>query len=264
MKSISASQPTYLPWIGYFALIASVDEFVFMDEAQLVKRSWAVRNRIYSSGGELMLTVPISRVGSRETTTINSAKISSDSDWVRKHVASIKHSYQSAPFVNDFLAIFEPIINAEISNLGNLNIGIISAFCNALGIDTRLDKTSNMATPKSSKEAWLIDICLEKRAGLYLSSLGSSSYLEVEKERGKYVSDKFLASDISLKYQNYGHPDYVQMNNKTRFVPYMSIVDLVVNLGWAASKDLILSGIKEPLSPQDVRKGTLGKTDKSS
>lgn len=33
-------QPTYLPWIGYFDLIDTVDHFVFLDDAQVLKRSW--------------------------------------------------------------------------------------------------------------------------------------------------------------------------------------------------------------------------------
>ena len=52
-------QPTYLPWIGYFDLIDSVDSFVFFDDAQVLKRSWGVRNRILTQNGETFLTVPL-------------------------------------------------------------------------------------------------------------------------------------------------------------------------------------------------------------
>jgi hypothetical protein len=43
---IAISQPTYLPWIGYFDLIDQVDRFVLLDDAQFVKQSWDQRNRI--------------------------------------------------------------------------------------------------------------------------------------------------------------------------------------------------------------------------
>ena len=45
---IAISQPTYLPWQGYFGLIDFVDEFVFLENVQFVKRSWQQRNRIKS------------------------------------------------------------------------------------------------------------------------------------------------------------------------------------------------------------------------
>ena len=41
-------QPTYLPWIGYFKLIKSVEKFVFLDDVQINKRSWQQRNEILS------------------------------------------------------------------------------------------------------------------------------------------------------------------------------------------------------------------------
>ncbi|WP_370302900.1 WbqC family protein, partial [Rheinheimera baltica] len=43
-------QPTFLPWSGYFNLMASVDVFVFLDDAQFQKGSWHNRNRIPLNG----------------------------------------------------------------------------------------------------------------------------------------------------------------------------------------------------------------------
>ena len=41
---IGISQPTFLPWCGYIALIDYVDEFIFLDDVQFEKRSWHQRN----------------------------------------------------------------------------------------------------------------------------------------------------------------------------------------------------------------------------
>ena len=56
---IAISQPTYLPWQGYFALIDYVDEFVFLENIQFNKRSWQQKNKINSNGKELILTIPV-------------------------------------------------------------------------------------------------------------------------------------------------------------------------------------------------------------
>ena len=56
-------QPTFLPWLGYFALMHQVDYFILLDDVQLSKQSWQVRNRIKnSSGNPSWLTLPIKNI----------------------------------------------------------------------------------------------------------------------------------------------------------------------------------------------------------
>ena len=40
------SQSNYIPWKGYFDMIASVDIFVVYDEVQYTKNDWRNRNLI--------------------------------------------------------------------------------------------------------------------------------------------------------------------------------------------------------------------------
>ena len=54
---IAIMQPTYIPWLGYFDLMDSVDQFIFYDDVQLEKGSWQLRNQIKSAQGELFLSV---------------------------------------------------------------------------------------------------------------------------------------------------------------------------------------------------------------
>ena len=60
---IAISQPTYLPWQGYFALIDYVDEFIFLENIQFNKRSWQQRNKILNNGKEILLTIPVKTKG---------------------------------------------------------------------------------------------------------------------------------------------------------------------------------------------------------
>ena len=46
MKSTMISQSNYIPWKGYFDMIASVDIFVVYDEVQYTKNDWRNRNLI--------------------------------------------------------------------------------------------------------------------------------------------------------------------------------------------------------------------------
>jgi hypothetical protein len=58
MKSIAVMQPYLFPYLGYFQLMQAVDEFVFFDDANYIKRGWVNRNRIYC----LCLPAPMSEV----------------------------------------------------------------------------------------------------------------------------------------------------------------------------------------------------------
>lgn len=54
-------QPYFFPYIGYFHLIKSVDEFVIYDNIQYTKKGWINRNRILSNGEDKILTIPIKK-----------------------------------------------------------------------------------------------------------------------------------------------------------------------------------------------------------
>lgn len=48
---VAITQPTYLPWLGYFDLVDQVDMFVVLDTVQFEKQSWQQRNRIKTPTG---------------------------------------------------------------------------------------------------------------------------------------------------------------------------------------------------------------------
>ncbi len=43
MKKVAILQSNYIPWKGYFDMIAAVDEFILYDDMQYTRRDW--RNR---------------------------------------------------------------------------------------------------------------------------------------------------------------------------------------------------------------------------
>ena len=58
MKKVAIVQSNYIPWIGYFDLINSVDEFIVYDDMQYTKRDWRNRNKIKTPQGE-NTTIPV-------------------------------------------------------------------------------------------------------------------------------------------------------------------------------------------------------------
>lgn len=63
---VCISQPTYLPWIGFFHKFIDIDVFSIYDTAQYFKRGFQNRNKIRNPNDWQWLTVPVnSTLGER-------------------------------------------------------------------------------------------------------------------------------------------------------------------------------------------------------
>lgn len=218
-------QPTYLPYLGYFHLVAAADVFVFLDDVQFARRSWQSRNRILGAGGELMLTVPV-RKHDRDT-PIHGIEISEAKPWRDKHLASIRHAYAKRPFFAEGMAFLETELAAR-GRLADLNRAIVEGAARKLGLATEFVNASALACPGQRSER-LLAICQAVGATDYLSPMGSRDYME-----GDAV---FAAAGFPVSFQGFVEVPYPQ--GRTPFAPYMAFVDALMNLGWTGLAGLI-------------------------
>lgn len=139
---IAIMQPTYLPWMGYFAMIDVVDAFVFLDSVQLVKRSWQTRNKIKNGEKELVLSLNLAK-SSRDETMICDAKFS-DEKWKIKHLNSINFAYKKAKYFDEVYPLLEEIFAFKSESLSKFNINLISKIAAFLGIKTKMLASSDL------------------------------------------------------------------------------------------------------------------------
>jgi len=69
MKKIAAVQSSYIPWKGYFDMIAAVDEFILYDDMQYTRRDWRNRNQVKTPRGVQWITVPVKVKGKYDQAT---------------------------------------------------------------------------------------------------------------------------------------------------------------------------------------------------
>lgn len=232
---IAIMQPTYLPWLGYFAMMDQVDEFVFFDSVQFAGRSWQQRNRIKTGNGEQMLTIPVSKKGKRDQ-LINEVEIQSEADFAASHIKTISMAYSRAPHFKEYSPAFFDILNKKHDRLADLTMELITHFHSVLGLQCRFSKSSQMDV-SGTKADLLADICQKLGADTYLSAVASRDYIE--------ESTAFQDRNISVLYNEYDHPQYSQLFGD--FLPYMAIVDLLFNEG-PRSIDIVRSGIRQRIS----------------
>ena len=237
MTKLAIMQPTFLPWLGYFAMIDHVDTFVFLDDVQYSNRSWQCRNRVKSAHGMLTLTVPCKQ----EKTPICSVKIDNPL-FYRKLMRSIEQSYSKAPFRLGVVAVLEKIFAQKHTNLGSLNRALINEVSKFLGIETYCICSSNLGVPASSKSMRLLQICDTIGADTYLSAPGSFDYLRQQ--------NPFESSRTNLRFFSFIHPVYPQLHGT--FQPYLSIIDAIANVGTGDTLQLMRSGVMPSLDYQEM------------
>ncbi len=220
MTITSIMQPTYLPWIGYFQLIQRADNFVFLDDVQFDKRSWQQRNRIMLNGEEHFLTIPVHSKGKREQLIID-VVADEDRQWRKKHLSTLRQAYQKHSYGPDVIKVVEGALSSTPESLVEISIEIITSICDMLDLNVNLLRSSELSV-EGKKSGYLFNICTHLGTDLYLSAHGSRDYIEGE--------DVFRSNGCSVEYQGYRPRQYSQ-KDADGFIPYLSIIDLIANVG---------------------------------
>lgn len=218
-QRVAVLQSNYIPWKGYFDLIAAVDTFVIYDQMQYTREDWRNRNVIKTANGLTWLTVPVRQSG-RFGQRICDTEISG-TQWSRKHWRSIENSYRRAPHFERVAKFLQPIYeDTSITYLSVLNRRLIEAVCAYLGIATRLiDSTEiELVGERSEKVA---HICEQLGAGFYVSGPAARAYL---------IEGDFISRGISVEWFDYsGYPEYRQLWGA--FTHQVSVLDLLFMCG---------------------------------
>jgi hypothetical protein len=235
---IAISQPTFLPWLGYFNLIAAADVFVVLDTVQFEKQSWQSRNRVRTTQGEIQwLSVPVS--SQPLNSPIRDIRIAQNPlGWRRKQVKTIQQHLCRAPFLKEAEALYQTILGDTASHcmLAEMNIDFIQAVTHALGLDTRLIRCSELPVG-GTRAGLLLDVCRHFGADTYLSNAGSAVYLEASR-------DEFAAAGVKIVYQQWPHPEYKQTG--AGFVSHLSCIDAVACLGVDAASAAVKKNLCSP------------------
>ncbi|MDR7152550.1 hypothetical protein J2W49_004528 [Hydrogenophaga palleronii] len=226
MKKVAILQSNYIPWKGYFDLIASVDEFILYDDMQYTRRDWRNRNQIKTPQGLQWLTVPV-QVKGKYHQKIRETEIDG-TDWAQAHWKALAQNYRRAPHFQAIADWLEPLyIKQKQHNLSQLNRGLIEAVCHYLGIKTTL-RNSWDYTLEEGKTERLASLCQQAGGQEYVSGPAARDYI---------VEKVFQDMGIRLTWFEYsGYPEYPQLWGP--FAHNVSILDLLFNCGPEAPRHM--------------------------
>lgn len=224
MKKVAIVQSNYIPWKGYFDLIAAVDEFILYDDMQYTRRDWRNRNQIKTPNGLQWLTVPV-LVKGKFHQKIRETEIDGDT-WRASHWKSLAQNYRKAACFEEIATWLEPLyLEKSYSNLSQLNRNFLEPICGYLGIKTKLTNSDHYTLAEGQTER-LANLCLQAKATEYISGPAARGYIK---------EDVFTAHRIKLTWFDYAsYPEYPQLWGE--FVHGVTILDLLFNCGKEAPR----------------------------
>jgi hypothetical protein len=216
-KKIAIMQPYFLPYIGYFQLVNSVDEFIVYDNIQYTKKGWINRNRILDNGSDRLFTIPIKK--DSDYLDVVDRRLSESWDKDRKKlINSLYTLYHKAPYFNESFSIIEECLLDDEDNLFIFILNSLNKVNNYLEINTPIIISSNISVDHSLKaQDKVIAICKAREATTYINAIGGVDL---------YSKATFEANNLQLNFIKSHQITYQQFDGA--FVPWLSIVDVMM------------------------------------
>jgi hypothetical protein len=184
---------SYLPPLGYtLALMRAGEVFVDLHETY-PKQTCRNHCNIYGPNGKQVLSVPVRKTMGNHTPTLEIIPVN-EIPWQNIHWRSIEAAYSNSPFFQFYQDDFLPFFTKKYDFLVDLNSDILSAVMRILHIECKVSFTS--------------------------------SYVR----HPEGLTDR--RTDLTSKHSVLMTPPYSQtFSEKHGFIPNLSIIDLIFNLG---------------------------------
>jgi len=214
---VTIHQPNYFPYLGFFHKLSLADTLVVLDDTQF-QFDYTNRNKILKTDGDwTRISIPIKK--HQKFFSIKDVEIDNTKNWREENLNLLFDCYENSKFFYLYKNYFEEIFKKEWKYLFDINFDIIKKCLEWLDIKIDLIKESELNVNGKNSEK-LLNICKKLNADKYVSGPGGKNYLD---------ENLFSKNNIRLEYQNFHNNLYNQ--NSEIFVPNLSIVDLLVNLG---------------------------------
>jgi WbqC-like protein family len=206
-------QPYFLPYIGYFQLIAAVDLFVVYDNIKYTKKGWI--NRILQNGKDVTFSLPLKK--DSDYLDVCQRELATDFDR-EKMLNQIRGAYNKSPQFAQTFGLVERVVRYEDNNLFSFLQQSISRTCEHLGITTPIKVSSELSIDHQLKgQDKVLALCEAVGADTYVNAIGGLQL---------YCRDSFLEKAINLRFLKSNPIEYSQFCDP--FVPWLSIIDVMM------------------------------------
>ncbi len=195
-NEIVALLPTaYLPPIQWFVYFIAAERVFIEQHETYPKQTYRNRCEIATANGRLALTIPVIKVNGNHTKTKDIA-ISDHQNWQVLHWRALTAAYANSPYYMYYQDDLEPLYTMKFENLLDFNLVLNKKVMMLTGIEKEIELTSTY-------------------------EFNPPGVLDLRSE----ISPKITFDKFPL-------PEYYQVfKERNGFIPGLSIIDLLFNMG---------------------------------
>jgi hypothetical protein len=213
-------QPYFFPYLGHFALIAAVDEWIVFDVTQYTPKTWMNRNRIlHPKESWQYVTVPLAN--SSIAIKTHEARVVSLADAKTSLRGKLSAFRRQAPFFRQVDELIGSAFdNTASDSLCELNVNALKAVCDYLGVpfSYRVCSELNLEYPEHMTPGdWAPFVC---------QALGASEYVNPAGGRELFDPADFERIGVALKFAEFDEFSYDPA--PYRYEPHLSVIDVLL------------------------------------
>jgi hypothetical protein len=199
MSSSVLLSTTYLGPVQYFSKFLLFDEIWLETHENYSKQTYRNRCNIYSANGKLALTIPVLK-GDDHKTLITDLRIDYNKNWQKLHWKGIESAYRSSPFFEFYIDELSGFYSKKFVFLFDFNMEILKTVLHILDVNPEIKFTDKFYLPA---ESFIKDM------------------------RSTITPKRSIRSDKSFQPVQYKQV----FTEKYGFIPNLSIIDLIFNMG---------------------------------
>ncbi len=213
---LAIMQPYFLPYLGYYQLMAAADKFVVYDDVHFIKGGWINRNRILLRRRAHFITVPL--LGASPNRRINEIRLAAGSKWREKMLKTITQAYHGAPHFEEVFPLLRVVVQFPVDRLADYLFHSLVMLKEFLRLKTELLSSSGRYQNENLKgEERVLDICRLENAEIYINARGGRVLYDAATFRARGVTLQFLETE-PFAYSQGGES----------FCPSLSLVDVLM------------------------------------
>lgn len=230
---VAMMQPSFLPWQGVFELLLKSDIFIILDDFQFSVQSYHQRNRLFVNKDQVdWYSVPVKKKSSFML-PLNQVVIDEDSNWRKKMWKRVQFNYAKAPYYKEIAPWLENWLLNPSDNLAAQNIAFITFVSELFKYKGNIKFSSENPSIKVRSDR-VVELLRWVNANTYLCARGSYGYMNED--------GGFPLSGVEVLFQDFQAKEYGQIGSEKMFVPNLSVLDALMNLGVVKTREYIMLG----------------------